>query len=76
LDCFEFNAFKDLKRFVTVSLFGLNRSCGKVSQGGKFEIKELGKYEFNSALNSSALRVEVVISSKGLSSAATAANRE
>ncbi|CAB4580076.1 unannotated protein [freshwater metagenome] len=69
-------SFKALKRFVTVSLFGLNLSCGKVSQGGKLEIEVDGKYDFNSAVNSSAFRVELVTNNNGCSFDATAASSE
>jgi hypothetical protein len=59
-----------------VSLLGLNRSCGRVSQGGKLEIAVAGKYDFNSAVNSSAFLVELVTNNNGCSLDATAASNE
>ncbi len=59
-----------------MSLLGLNLSCGRVSQGGKLEIEFAGKYDFNSAVNSSAFLVELVTNNKGCSLDATAASNQ
>ena len=55
---------KPFIRVVTVSLFGLNRSCGRVSQAGK-SITKSPISERISSLSSSAIRVEGAITRSG-----------
>jgi len=50
---------------VTVSALGLNLSCGKVSQAGKFKTLSASTKDFNSAVSRSDVLVEVVIKSNG-----------
>jgi hypothetical protein len=60
----EFIWCKPFIRLVTVSLFGLNRSCGSVSQAGKL-ITQSPISERISSLSSSAIRVDDAITSRG-----------
>ena len=60
-----FNWFKALNLSVTVSALGLNLSCGKVSQAGKFTTLSGSTKDLSSAVSRSDALVEVVIKSKG-----------
>jgi hypothetical protein len=50
---------------VTVSALGLNLSCGKVSQAGKFTTLSGSTKDLSSAVSRSDALVEVVIKSNG-----------
>ena len=57
--------FNALNLIVTVSLFGLSRSCGNVSQAGKFTTESIPSNAMISFANSCAALVEVVTNKTG-----------
>ena len=69
---FDANLCKALKRAATVSLFGLKRSCGSVSHGGKTSTLPAPIYILISSMSSSALRDDAVTRRTGRSLAAIA----